>query len=180
MFETRTTKFSPGLPITDFSISVLLALLKKANVSKSSSKGKNGLFPAVEFLLEMTAKPSITGHLGIFSCSSWKRTFTVKLQYHTPKKIRLTVQSFSVLLFDILECHYSRMKDVLAIQQEQKYKRHRPETTLLYQLVESYCPEFTTNLAERGKYLPKYVERELMNSTYKEALTLARDIKETS
>jgi ribosomal protein S27E len=52
------------------------------------------------------------------------------------------------------------MKDVLAIQQEQKYKRHRPETTLLYQLVERYYPEFTTNLAEQGKYLPKYVERE--------------------
>ncbi|MFT5543751.1 MAG: ribosomal protein S27E [Glaciecola sp.] len=52
------------------------------------------------------------------------------------------------------------MKDVLAIQQEQKYKRHRPETTLLYQLVERYYPEFTANLAEQGKYLPKYVERE--------------------
>ncbi len=39
------------------------------------------------------------------------------------------------------------MKDVLAIQQEQKYKRHRPETTLLYQLVERYYPEFTTNPA---------------------------------
>jgi ribosomal protein S27E len=119
-----------------------------------------GLFPAVEFVLEMTAMPSRSGHLGIFSCRSWKRTFTVKLQYPPPKKIRLIVQSFSDLLFDILECHYSRMKDVLAIQQEQKYKRHRPETTLLYQLVERYYPEFTTNLAEQGKYLPKYVERE--------------------
>ncbi|MFT4654926.1 MAG: ribosomal protein S27E [Patiriisocius sp.] len=52
------------------------------------------------------------------------------------------------------------MKDVLAIQQEQKYKRHRPETTLLYQLVERYNPEFAANLAEQSKYLPKYVERE--------------------
>ncbi|MFT6087943.1 MAG: hypothetical protein ACI9UD_003131 [Glaciecola sp.] len=52
------------------------------------------------------------------------------------------------------------MRDVLAIQQEQKYKRHRPETTLLYQLVERYYPEFTANLAEQGKYLPKYVKRE--------------------
>jgi ribosomal protein S27E len=52
------------------------------------------------------------------------------------------------------------MKEVLVIQQQQKYKRHRPETTLLYQLVERYYPEFTTNLAEQGKYLPKYVERE--------------------
>nr|WP_238526938.1 transposase zinc-binding domain-containing protein [Glaciecola nitratireducens] len=78
----------------------------------------------------------------------------------SPPKIRLIDQSFSKLLFDILECHYSRTKEVLAIQQEQKYKRNRPETTSLYQLVERYYPEFTTNLAERGKYLPKYVERE--------------------
>jgi len=53
------------------------------------------------------------------------------------------------------------MKDVLGIQQEQKYKQHRPETTLLYKLVERYYPEFTANLAEQGKFLPKYVEREL-------------------
>jgi hypothetical protein len=45
------------------------------------------------------------------------------------------------------------MKDVSAIQQEQKYKRHRPETTLLYQLVKQYYPEFTANLAEQGRYL---------------------------
>jgi hypothetical protein len=30
----------------------------------------------------------------------------------------------------------------------------------LYQLVERYYPEFTANLAEQGKYLPKYVEPE--------------------
>ena len=52
------------------------------------------------------------------------------------------------------------MKEVLAIQQQQKYKRHRPETTLLYQLVERYYPEFTASLAEQGKHLPKYVDRE--------------------
>jgi ribosomal protein S27E len=52
------------------------------------------------------------------------------------------------------------MKNLLAIQQEKKYKRHRPEATLLYQLVERYYPEFTANLAEQGKYLPRYVERE--------------------
>ncbi len=49
---------------------------------------------------------------------------------------------------------------MLALQQPEKYKRHHPKTTLLYQLVERYYPEFTTNLAEQGKYLPKYVERE--------------------
>jgi len=49
---------------------------------------------------------------------------------------------------------------VPAIQQSEQYKRHQPETTLLYQLVERYHPGFTVNLAEQGKYLPKYVERE--------------------
>lgn len=49
---------------------------------------------------------------------------------------------------------------MLAVQQPEKYKRHRPETILLYQLAECYCPEFTANLGEQGKYLPKYVERE--------------------
>jgi hypothetical protein len=49
---------------------------------------------------------------------------------------------------------------VLAFQQSEKYKRHRPETNLLYQLVERYSPDFTANLAEQGKYLPKYIERE--------------------
>jgi hypothetical protein len=46
------------------------------------------------------------------------------------------------------------------MQQSEKCKRHRPESTLLYQLVERYPPEFNANFAEQGKYLPKYVERE--------------------
>ena len=49
---------------------------------------------------------------------------------------------------------------MLAKQQSEIYKRHRPETTLLYQLVELYYPDFIANLAEQGKYLPTYVERE--------------------
>ena len=49
---------------------------------------------------------------------------------------------------------------MLALQQSETYKRHRPETTLLYQLVERYYPDFTANLADQGKYLPNYVERE--------------------
>lgn len=49
---------------------------------------------------------------------------------------------------------------MLAIERSAQYKRHRPENTLLYQLIERYYPEFTANLAEQGKYLPKYVERE--------------------
>ena len=41
-----------------------------------------------------------------------------------------------------------------------RYERHRPETTLLYQLVERHYPEFLTALAERDRYLPGYVQEE--------------------
>jgi len=40
------------------------------------------------------------------------------------------------------------------------YARHRPETTLLYQVVQEYWPEFQVELASKGKYLPAYVTRE--------------------
>lgn len=49
---------------------------------------------------------------------------------------------------------------MLAKQQSEKYKHHRPQTTLLYQLVERYYPDFIANLAEQCRCLPKYVERE--------------------
>ena len=32
-----------------------------------------------------------------------------------------------------------------------RYQRHRPEQTLLYQIVEEYYPAFTTHLTERGR-----------------------------
>jgi ribosomal protein S27E len=40
------------------------------------------------------------------------------------------------------------------------YLRHRPETTLLYQIVQEYWPEFQAELASHGKYLPAYVIKE--------------------
>jgi len=40
------------------------------------------------------------------------------------------------------------------------YERHRPEKTLLYQLVEQYYPAFVTQLADEGKLLPDYVHQE--------------------
>jgi len=40
------------------------------------------------------------------------------------------------------------------------YVRHRPETTLLYQIVREYWPEFQAELASHGKYLPAYVTKE--------------------
>jgi hypothetical protein len=49
---------------------------------------------------------------------------------------------------------------LLALQQAGQNKRHRPETTLFYQLVEQYYPAFQEALAAQDKRLPKYVERE--------------------
>ena len=40
------------------------------------------------------------------------------------------------------------------------YVRHRPESTLLYQIVQEYWPEFQADLASHGKYLPAYVTKE--------------------
>ncbi len=40
------------------------------------------------------------------------------------------------------------------------YKHHRPERTLLYQLVEQYFPAFEAHLAAQGTDLPAYVEQE--------------------
>ena len=40
------------------------------------------------------------------------------------------------------------------------YVRHRPETTLLYQIVNEYWPEFQAELASQNKYLPAYVTQE--------------------
>jgi hypothetical protein len=41
-----------------------------------------------------------------------------------------------------------------------RYQHHRPEATLLYQLVERYYPAFVAALAERGRQLPVDVEEE--------------------
>ena len=40
------------------------------------------------------------------------------------------------------------------------YVRHRPETTLLYQIVQEYWPEFGAELASQGRSLPAYVTKE--------------------
>jgi len=40
------------------------------------------------------------------------------------------------------------------------YVRHRPETTLLYQIVREYWPEFQAELANHGKTLPAFVTKE--------------------
>ena len=40
------------------------------------------------------------------------------------------------------------------------YQRHRPEKTLLYQLVSKHYPVFRQQLFEEGRILPDYVQRE--------------------
>ena len=41
-----------------------------------------------------------------------------------------------------------------------RFRRHRPEQTLLYQLIEQYYPEFEMQWAAEGRLLPNYVCRE--------------------
>jgi len=41
-----------------------------------------------------------------------------------------------------------------------RFERHRPEQTLLYQLVEEYYPDFERQWAAEGKILPGYVRQE--------------------
>ena|SRR3990167_77289 len=41
-----------------------------------------------------------------------------------------------------------------------RYERHRPEQTLLYQLVETHYPEFCAQLDAQGRRLPAYVRQE--------------------
>ncbi len=38
-----------------------------------------------------------------------------------------------------------------------RYQSHRPEQTLLYQIVDEYYPAFAALMAEQGKELPGYV-----------------------
>jgi ribosomal protein S27E len=40
------------------------------------------------------------------------------------------------------------------------YERHRPEQTLLYQLIERYWPEFQSYISDTGRCLPRHVARE--------------------
>jgi len=40
------------------------------------------------------------------------------------------------------------------------YTLHRPERTLLYQIVKEYYPDFVAHLATQGRALPEYVQRE--------------------
>ena len=49
---------------------------------------------------------------------------------------------------------------MLARSHPPEYRRHRPETILLYQVIREYWPEFQAELASQGKFLPTYITRE--------------------
>ena len=51
-------------------------------------------------------------------------------------------------------------QSALARSHPPEYRRHRPEATLLYQVIEEYWPEFQIELAGRGKSLPAYITKE--------------------
>ena len=41
-----------------------------------------------------------------------------------------------------------------------KYERHKPEQTLLYQIIKKHYPQFLEHMAQQGNELPKYVRTE--------------------
>jgi hypothetical protein len=47
--------------------------------------------------------------------------------------------------------------DPSAVPGAVRYRRHRPEETVLYRLVEQHLPAFQRGLAERGRPLPGFV-----------------------
>ena len=56
--------------------------------------------------------------------------------------------------------HWPAGKEASLGESGHRYERHRPEQTLLYQLVDEYYPAFVAQLAAHGMELPGYVRRE--------------------
>jgi hypothetical protein len=56
--------------------------------------------------------------------------------------------------------HASAGLEAGAFSDKFRYERHRPERTLLYQLVEQYYPELADLMTVQGSPLPRYVRRE--------------------
>jgi len=51
-------------------------------------------------------------------------------------------------------------REASRVERVPRYERHRPEQTLLYQLVEEYYPAFEAQWAAEGRVLPDYVRQE--------------------
>ena len=41
-----------------------------------------------------------------------------------------------------------------------QYARHRPEETLLYQIIDEHYPDFVAQLEAEGRSLPRFVRKE--------------------
>ena len=48
----------------------------------------------------------------------------------------------------------------LSLPNGREYQRHRPEKTLLYQIIHQHYPSFLEHLEKQGTSLPEYVQRE--------------------
>ena len=79
------------------------------------------------------------------------------------KRMLIKVRNFALIK---AQANHARMRLMALPQPGQDawcapvYVRHKPEQTLLYQLVEQYWPEFQTQLSETGRFLPRHVTRE--------------------
>lgn len=61
-----------------------------------------------------------------------------------------------------------------------RYQSHRPEQTLLYQIVDEYYPAFAALMAEQGKELPGYVQREFEEFPRRQAKRVSIAIRRTT
>ena len=60
----------------------------------------------------------------------------------------------------MLQIGIAGLGDQLFGHSASRYKRHRPEQTLLYQIVDKHDPDFLAQLAAEGKSLPDHVQQE--------------------
>ena len=82
-------------------------------------------------------------------------------QYFENKAIVIckTTSEYFQYLFERWDCLHTNVR-LARPNSAGAYVLHRPETTLLYQIVREYWPEFQTELTSHGRYLPAYVTKE--------------------
>jgi len=56
--------------------------------------------------------------------------------------------------------HRTAARSAGGVNGADRYQRHQPEQTLHYRLIDQHYPVFSTHLAEQGRGLPEYVQRE--------------------
>ncbi len=60
----------------------------------------------------------------------------------------------------MLQAGIAGLGDQLPGHSVPRYERHRPEQTLLYQIVDKHYPDFLEQLVAEGKFLPDHVRQE--------------------